>query len=115
MGTGQERVTDMAGLANTSLVNSPHSQWEWTANLTILTCLETAKPFAESANSQMSHHMMQKNSSKTEFLCRKKKKKALAGRNNIRNGSFNAPLQSRLPAMSYHVIYVFHSQTDLQG
>lgn len=51
----------------------PHSQWEWTANLTILTCLETAKPFAESANSQMSHHIMQKNSSKTEFLCRRKK------------------------------------------
>lgn len=69
----------MAGLANTSLVNSPHSQWEWTANLTILTCLETAKPFAESANSQMSHHMMQKNSSKTEFLCRGKKKKSPGG------------------------------------
>ena len=115
MGTGQQRVTDMVGLANTSLVNSPPSQWKWTANLTIvLTCLETAKPFAESANTHMSHYMMQKDSCMTEFLCRKGKKKALARRNNIRNGSFNTPLQARLPATSYHVIYMFHSQTDLQ-
>ena len=80
MGTGQQRVTDMVGLANTSLVNSPPSQWEWTANLTIvLTCLETAKPFAESANTHMSHYMMQKDSCMTEFLCRKGKKKPWRG------------------------------------
>ena len=80
MGTGQQRVTDMAGLANTSLVNSPPSQWKWTANLTIvLTCLETAKPFAESANTHMSHYMMQKDSCMTEFLCRKGKKKPWRG------------------------------------